>query len=132
MRRRFAVVPLFAVAASLAGCALFAERSSNRYVVFYQPLSAKLDPSAKGVVDGAAGFALRHPTQPVVVVGFADPDGSPAANIAISHARAQVVTDELTTFGVPASRITSLAHGQIGFSSNSVESRRVEIDVGQP
>jgi outer membrane protein OmpA-like peptidoglycan-associated protein len=131
MRLCLTAAPLLAIAVSLGACAL-GEGSNNRYVVFYQPLSARLDPSAKGVVDGAAGFALRHPTQPVIVVGFADPEGTPASNIAISHTRAQVVMDELVAMGVPAARIRSLAHGAIDFTSTSQESRRVEIDVGQP
>lgn len=131
MRRRLAAAPLLAVAVSLGACAL-GEGSNNRYIVFYQPLSARLDASAKGVVDGAAGFALRHPSQPVIVVGFADPVGTAASNAAISHTRAQVVTDELVGMGVPAARIRSLAHGAIDFSASSQESRRVEIDVGQP
>ncbi|HEY2132329.1 MAG TPA: OmpA family protein [Acetobacteraceae bacterium] len=125
MRRFFAVGLMLA----LGGCAA-GEGSTSRYVVFYQQWSAQLDTSAKSVVDGAAAFAMRHPTQPVIVVGYADPDGSSQANIDISRARAQVVSDELVANGVAPARIQRSARGTTDFTGTSQESRRVEIDVG--
>ncbi len=130
--RRWMTMGLMLVLMPLLGaCATF-EGSSNRYVIFYPEWSAQLDDSAKGVVDGAAGFALRHPMAPVTVVGFADLDGSPQANKDISRARAHVVVDELVARGVPAARIQSTARGSTNFIDSSQESRRVEIDVGTP
>jgi outer membrane protein OmpA-like peptidoglycan-associated protein len=125
MRRFFAVGLMLA----LGGCAM-GEGSTSRYVVFYQQWSAQLDNSATAVVNGAAAFAMRHPTQPVIVVGYADPDGSPQANIDISRARAQVVSDALIAQGVAPARIQRSARGTTSFTGTSQESRRVEIDVG--
>jgi outer membrane protein OmpA-like peptidoglycan-associated protein len=126
--RRLIVVSLVL---ALGACSLF-ERSSQRYVVFYQEWSAQLDPSAKSIVDAAAGLAMRHPDQPVVIVGYADMQGSPQANIDISRTRAQVVSDELVAAGVSPSRIARVAHGSTRFADTGQESRRVEIDVGLP
>jgi outer membrane protein OmpA-like peptidoglycan-associated protein len=125
MRRFFAVGLML----GLAGC-VTDEGASSRYVVFYQQWSAQLDSSAQSVVNGAAAFAKRHPTQPVYVVGYADPDGSPQANIDISSARAQVVADALIANGVAPERIRRNAQGTTNFTGTSQESRRVEIDVG--
>jgi outer membrane protein OmpA-like peptidoglycan-associated protein len=129
MRRSVSVGLALALGTSLAACAAL-EGTSNRYVVFYPQRSPQLDNSAKGVVDIAAGFALRHPDQPVTVAGFADPDGSPQANIDISRTRARVVSDELVAMGVAPSRIRRAANGQADFGDTSQASRRVEIDVG--
>jgi peptidoglycan-associated lipoprotein len=125
MRRFFAVGLMLA----LGGCAV-GEGATSRYVVFYQQWSAQLDNSATAVVNGAAAFAMRHPTQPVIVVGYADPEGSPQANIDISRTRAQVVSDALVAQGVAPARIQRSARGTTSFTGTSQESRRVEIDVG--
>ena len=116
---------------AFAGCAVF-EGPSQRFVVFYGDLSAKLDDAAAAVVVGAAEFAKRHPEQPILVSGFADPDGSPQANIDISRTRAQVVADAMVRVGVSPTRIQRRARGAVSFGSTSQESRRVEIAVGQP
>jgi outer membrane protein OmpA-like peptidoglycan-associated protein len=131
MRRSVLVGLAIAVGASLAACASL-EGTSNRYVVFYQPWSAQLDNSAKGVVDIAAGFALRHPNLPVTVSGYADPVGSRQANMDISRTRARVVSDELVAMGVAPSRIQRVANGGTDLDDSLQASRRVEIDVGNP
>ena len=131
MRRSVSVGLALALGTSLAACASL-EGTSNRYVVFYQPWSAQLDNPAKGVVDIAAGFAQRHPDQPVTVAGFADPDGSRQANMDISRTRARVVSDELVARGVAPDRIGRVANGETDFDDSLQASRRVEIDVGNP
>ncbi len=120
-----------ALVLALGACATF-EAPSRRFVVFYGDLSAKLDNSAEAVVSGAAEFAKRHPEQPIVVSGFADPDGTPQSNIDISRARAQVVSDQLVADGIPVGRIQRRARGAVNFELSSQESRRVEIAVGTP
>jgi OmpA-OmpF porin, OOP family len=114
---------------ALGGCALV-QPSGQRYVVFFQEWSADLDETARGSVSAAAHRALDYPMQPVVVSGFADTDGSPQANKDLSRVRAQVVSDALVASGVPAARIQRRAVGSVDYTLNSLESRRVEITVG--
>jgi outer membrane protein OmpA-like peptidoglycan-associated protein len=126
MRRVLAIATLLAVGA----CGLIAP--GQRFVVFFQEFSAQLDDPAKGAISGAADLAKQHPELEVHVVGFADPQGSPQANIDLSRLRAQVVSDALVAGGVPAASIKREARGATNFTLSSQESRRVEITVGAP
>jgi outer membrane protein OmpA-like peptidoglycan-associated protein len=101
-------------------------------VVYYQEWSADLDDSAQQIVKSAATWANSNPTLPVVVAGYADPEGSPQANRELSHVRAQRVADALIADGVPAQRVTVTAHGSVGFAMDSQESRRVTISLVAP
>lgn len=101
-------------------------------VVYYQEWSAALDDSAQQIVKSAATWANSHPTLPIVVVGYADPEGSPQANRDLSRTRAQRVADALIADGVAAQRVTVTAHGSVGFAMDSQESRRVTISLGAP
>ena len=127
MRRLWVLGLLFA----LGACAQ-AEPSNQRFVVYFQLWSAGLDDSAQQVVATAAGWANGHQSVPVEVTGFADPEGSPQANIDLSHTRAQVVADALVAHGVAAQRISVHARGSVGFAMDAQESRRVTIQLGTP
>ena len=126
MRRVLAIALLLAV----AGCNLL--EPGERFLVFFTEFSAQLDEPAKSTIAGAATYAKNHPLQPVHVVGFADPTGSPQANIELSKLRAQVVTDALVAGGVPASSITQQAEGATKFELSATESRRVVVTIGSP
>jgi outer membrane protein OmpA-like peptidoglycan-associated protein len=102
----------------------------QKYLVFFQEWSAQLDTPAQGAITAAAAEAKAHPTEHVTVTGFADPTGSPQANVEISRLRAQVVSDALVSNGVDQARISRSARGATEFMANSLESRRVEIAVG--
>jgi outer membrane protein OmpA-like peptidoglycan-associated protein len=106
--------------------------ASQPLVVYYQQWSAALDDSAQAIVKSAATWANSHPTTPVAVIGYADPEGSPQSNRDLSHTRAQRVADALIADGVPAQRITVTAHGSVGFAMDAQESRRVTISLGTP
>ncbi len=120
---------LAALVLALGACSTF-EAPSRRFVVFYSEWSAALDDPGKAVVSGAAEFAKRHPEQPIIVSGFADPEGTAQANVDISRTRAQAVADQLVADGVAPARIQRRARGSVNFESSSQESRRVEIAVG--
>jgi len=129
--RRLAVlaVPL------LAGCTLLAAPTppaGEKFVVFFTEWSAAIDDPAAAAIRAAADSAGRQPDATVVVTGFADPQGSAAANIELSRTRAQVVYDQLIRDGVAAGRIRRAAHGEVDFALSAQESRRVEIAVGSP
>ena len=68
----------------------------------------------------------------VTVSGYADPEGSQQANIAMSRTRAQVVADQLVRDGVARRRISMTAHGPTDYTLSSIESRRVEIAIASP
>ncbi|WP_338662662.1 OmpA family protein [Pararoseomonas sp. SCSIO 73927] len=99
-------------------------------VVFFTEDSAAIDPAGRAVVSEAAALANRNPTVPVLVAGFADPDGGRAYNRALSETRAQNVAAALREDGVAPARIAVSPRGAVPFIAFPVESRRVEIKVG--
>ena len=127
--RRFAAISLLLI---LAACTPAQHAGQQRQVIYFQEWSASLDGQAGDAVSAAADFVKQHPGVPVVVIGYADPDGSPAANKDISRVRAQVVYDALVKAGIPAAEITRKAAGSTAFINNSQESRRVEIVIDAP
>ncbi len=80
--------------------------------IFFQPWSANLDQPALATIATAAKAANEEPNAPVVVTGAADTVGGSKANLFLSHARAQVVADQLKADGVASSRITTKAVGE--------------------
>jgi len=101
--------------------------------LFFEPWSAALDQPAEGALRDAAKLAQEHPNVPILVVGYADPQGSREANLILSRLRARVVADFLIENNVPARRIRILYRGATP-GMESLESRRVQVQVdrGQP
>jgi outer membrane protein OmpA-like peptidoglycan-associated protein len=124
--RRIALLFLLCFAMARADAA---EPATQKFVVFFQEWSAKLDDAALAVIDQAAANAKAHPNAVVHVEGFADPTGSHAANALLTDLRAQVVMDQLQTDGVPVSHLHGRGHGSVQFALSSQESRRVEISL---
>lgn len=129
MRRLAAGLLLLSI---LGACSVAERPASQKFVVFFQEWSAGLDDNAQGAISAAAGWAGQHPAQVVTVTGFAAPDGSQQANVALSRTRAQVVTDQLQRDGVANRRIRLTAKGPTDFTLAATESRRVEIAVAGP
>jgi len=100
------------------------------FPVFFTSFSANLDAPAQAVIAQAADSARQHPGVPVIVSGFAAPQGSVRFNLDLSRARAQNVTDGLASAGVAAARITQHARGEIDYTADPIEARRVDISVG--
>jgi outer membrane protein OmpA-like peptidoglycan-associated protein len=123
MRR---VVYLFLLCFAIAR-ADAAEPPAQKYVVFFEEWSAKLDDAALAVIGQAADRAKAHTGLVVHVAGFADPTGSRNANALLTQLRAQVVMDQLQTDGVPVPRIQGGGRGAVHYALSSQESRRVEI-----
>jgi outer membrane protein OmpA-like peptidoglycan-associated protein len=116
----------------LLGACAFPVHPNERSVVFFEVWSAQLGQDAEGAIAAAAAKANQFPFAPVLVVGYADPTGTQLANKDLSRARAQVVTDTLVKDGVAPARIQQRAVGSVSYTSDSLESRRVEIIVGPP
>lgn len=101
--------------------------------IFFELWSAALDAPAEGALRDAAKLALEHPRVPILVTGYADPQGSREANMILSRLRARIVADFLIDNHVPAGRIRILYRGATP-GMESLESRRVmvQVDRGQP
>jgi outer membrane protein OmpA-like peptidoglycan-associated protein len=125
--RRTVVLCLLLLVAACGG-----RLGPQRYVVYFEQWSAALGEEASEAVDSAAKWVKEHPAAPVTVIGYADPEGSDAANLALSRTRAEIVVDALVRAGISAARIRREAKGETRFVLNSQESRRVEIVVGTP
>ncbi|WP_206020705.1 OmpA family protein [Roseococcus sp. SYP-B2431] len=96
--------------------------------IFFEPWSAALDEPAEGALRDAAKLAQENPSVRILVVGYADPRGSRAANISLSRLRARVVADFLAANGVAATRIRTLYRGPVA-GMEGIESRRVQVQV---
>ena len=102
----------------------------HSFPVFFTDNSAVIDGPAQAIVLRAANAAKQFPSLPVTVDGYADNNGTPAATIALSQARADNVAALLVSDGVPLAQIKRSAVGTPPNSQPGVESRRVVIDIG--
>lgn len=131
--RRLAV---FAVLLALGACSTSsspqpAANAGRGYLVFFQPWSAALDPTALAIISTAYRAANASPAATVTVSGFADTIGTAQANVYLSETRAQVVADALVADGLTPSRIRRQALGEKGTPNTSEQyERRVLIQVG--
>jgi outer membrane protein OmpA-like peptidoglycan-associated protein len=114
---------------TLGACAL-PSPPDHTFPVFFTNDSAALDVAAQAVVMRAAAVSRQFPALPVYVAGYADRSGTPAATIAMSQARADAVANLLVSDGVPPATIKRTAVGTPPDSQPGLESRRVEIDIG--
>lgn len=122
------VVVLGAMLASLSACVSGPSGPPiPGYVVFFTPVSADMDDSARTIVTEAAQAAQTVPGRKVVVAGYADRIGTAAANQTLTKLRAQVVADGLVAAGVDRRRIVLQPKGSVG-NEPGIESRRVEIE----
>ena len=122
-----------ALAGTVGGCSTVRGvmgLSNASYPVFFTPFSANLESSALGTISQAAQKARDNPDARVVVMGYAAPPGSAKVNLDLSRTRAQIVSDTLVADGVPKGRITQHAKGEVDYTLDPVEARRVEISVG--
>jgi outer membrane protein OmpA-like peptidoglycan-associated protein len=114
------------LAASLVVPASAQERA---FPIFFTPWSALLDDAAEAGLNEVAALARQHPQVPIVVIGYADPQGSREANVLVSRLRAVLVAEELRERGVAAGRIRTEYRGPTNPAFENLESRRVEIRV---
>jgi outer membrane protein OmpA-like peptidoglycan-associated protein len=131
MRRRFlvAAVPMLA----LAGCQMPGDApAARRTVVYFTADSAALDENAATLVAEVAERAKASPSAVVRVRGFSVPDAPSAVSVrGLAEARARNVADVLVAGGVDRGRIRLQPRGPVAFELMPVESRRVEIIIGE-
>jgi outer membrane protein OmpA-like peptidoglycan-associated protein len=133
MRRRaiLSALPLSLLAACSATDPLGADLARQPVrLVFFEDDSIALGANAMNVVQDAAQVAMRYPGAPVRLLGFVAPDPTHAPSVSLSRARAEHVAGELVRMGVPRGRIQIEGRGAVPFQSAEVESRRVEIHIG--
>ena len=130
MRRRSLIA--IAAASAIALAAGPARAKDQTYFVFFQSWSALLDATAEDVIKAAATAAKAHPTALIDVRGYASTDGSRQANLFISLARAQLVTDGLVKHGIAAARIKRIGEGEVEFVDDPQANRRVDIVIRVP
>jgi len=122
---------LLALVALACGCSMMSS-SGKTFVVFFSSDSAAVDAQGETILGAAGDYARAHPDSPVVVAGYADPNGSPAASNEVARARVVAAVKGLVAAGVLPNRIQRRDEGAVPFALNSQESRRVEISVGKP
>lgn len=119
--------------ALLGGCGLLSnEPATETFSVFFAPYSAALDQPAQDAIQLAADFALRHPTQPVILLGYAAPPGAGQDAPSLSALRNAAVKGALAADGIRLERISSAARGSADpkVAMPQVSVRRVDISVG--
>ncbi len=116
------------VALLLAGCHV---AGPEHFVVFYSPLSSVLDAQGVQVIATVAERARQRPGTPVVVSGYADAEIGVADAQKLAAKRSHAVTDALVADGVDPARIARHGVGGVDFSMDSIETRRVEITLGE-
>ena len=133
MRRRllFAALPLLGLAACQTPGT--ASRPAPRTVIYFTADSAALDENAGALVADLAERAKTRGSAPVRVRGFAAPDSasSPAFARSLAEARARNVADQLVASGIDRGRIRLEPRGPVAFEQMAVESRRVEVLIGE-
>jgi outer membrane protein OmpA-like peptidoglycan-associated protein len=99
--------------------------------VYFTIGSTTLLATSKRSLDAAAKWLASNVDVQVMVEGFADPTGSPDANMALSQSRAEAVRDYLVKVGTDASRIEVSAFGDTKLKYGRVDgrNRRVAIET---
>jgi outer membrane protein OmpA-like peptidoglycan-associated protein len=114
---------------TLGACTTFGPPDST-FAIFFTDNSTTIDAPARAIIARAAAASKQFPNLPVNVAGYADRNGTPDATVQLSKARADAVFALLVADGIPPARIKRTAVGTPPNSQPGVESRRVEIDLG--
>ena len=101
--------------------------------VYFDTGSAVLDDDDQPALNEVAGFISQYPIATVVITGYADTQGSAAANFTLAQRRAQAVAQALRGLGGPiAGSVSVVAVGEPEGAADSEankDNRRVEILV---
>ncbi len=80
--------------------------------IFFDLDSYSVRPDQRRTVEQVAQWMNRHQNVQLTVEGHADERGTREYNLALGDRRANSVRDMLVSFGVPASRVTSISYGK--------------------
>src|SRR5271170_7984399 len=88
---------------------------------------ATLQPSSQEQLNNVAAILKAYPNVHVKIGGYTDNTGDPAANVALSDARAKNVMDSLVAAGIDPSRLESKGYGdQYPVGDNATEEGRAQ------
>jgi OmpA-OmpF porin, OOP family len=88
---------------------------------------ATLQPSSQEQLSNIAAILKAYPNVHVKIGGYTDNTGDPAANVALSEARAKNVMDALVAAGIDPSRLESKGYGdQYPVGDNNTEEGRAQ------
>lgn len=124
-RRSILAAPLVVLSAA-------AQAQGEKFIVFFQPWSAELDPPARDVVAATIAHANANPTLHIDIVGFASTNGGSRANLYLSLVRAQRLSDMLAEAGIDPARLSRIGEGAVNSVGTAEEARRVEIGFRVP
>lgn len=108
------------------------------FVVFFENASARLDGTARTVLDAAAKAYAGAAPVVVVIAGHTDTVGGTQGNTLLSQRRAEAVADALLALGVPQREMALEAYGEeqlmVKTADDVIEprNRRVEIVFRKP
>lgn len=103
--------------------------------IYFGAGSASLQSDSLPLLGQVVDIVSRCPGMTIEVGGHTDADGGAAANLTLSKARAQSVTDYLTTAGIDVRRIQSVGYGEASPVApndtlrNKAKNRRIEFAV---
>jgi outer membrane protein OmpA-like peptidoglycan-associated protein len=98
--------------------------------VYFAVGQATLAPDFPEVSAPFKEWVEANPGDRIIISGFTDPTGDPAANAALAKARAEAVAAGLVNLGIPADRIDLVKPDDASDESVAMaEARRVEITV---
>ncbi len=108
------------------------------FMVFFENASARIDASARAVLNAAARAYADEAPVVVVISGHTDTTGADQMNMLLSQRRAEAVADSLSMLGVPPRDMALEAYGeeqlQVKTPDDVIEprNRRVEIVFRKP
>lgn len=99
--------------------------------IYFERDSARLTRDAMEVLRGIAAQAESCGFRSVTVYGLSDPVGAPAANVALSERRAEIVTRELAHLGYTEVTFKLVAAGEAGaiMPTGEVQPLRRRVDI---
>ncbi len=117
--RSASFIPVLALAAILAGCAVQPAPTDEavtvvappppgeraNYQIFFDTDSAELGADARAVIASIAAFSAKNMDLSVRVIGKTDRVGAPPVNMALSKRRTEAVLAALIGAGMPTARI---------------------------
>jgi outer membrane protein OmpA-like peptidoglycan-associated protein len=123
---------LSATVLGLAACALTrtALAPGQRFPVFFTNAVVIPDAPGVGVVDAAANWAKRYPSEQITVTGYADPRAAEHVAERLATRRADEIAALLEERGVSPDRIKRSIGDEALIGMSGVGNRRVDIAVG--
>jgi outer membrane protein OmpA-like peptidoglycan-associated protein len=124
-------------AADAKGCTILFQKGARSVIlrgVTFQSGRATLTPTSREILRDVASQLVENPQYRVQISGHTDSQGSRAANLRLSLARARTVETFLEANGVPRSQVTAKGFGpDVPLTSNKTaagraKNRRVELN----